>query len=148
MPQLFPVFDTTPVLAEIVATPSPEFKPDFLFDYDAGDFVLDGANRVQTTDGNTAWRQWCIKQIHIVRYALLGYDNDTGIDYNLVRAQKSRKAQEAVLAKTITEALMVDPRTKDASGFSFTWEGDQIWVEFTATPVEGASISLRVPVPA
>jgi hypothetical protein len=148
MPQLFPVFDSTPVLTSDSANQIPVFKPDFLFDYVQGDFVLDGAKRVQIADGYTAWRQWCIKQMYIVRYALLGYNNDAGIDYNLFRAQTTREAQEVVLAKSITDALKIDSRTDDVANFSFEWEGDSIWVAFEVTASDGTNITLDMTLPA
>lgn len=146
MPDLFPVFDAAPVLST-PSTQTPVFKPDFLFDFETGDFVLDGAKRVQIADGYTAWRQWCIKQMYIVKYALLGYSNDVGIDYELFRAQISREAQEVVLSMSITDALKIDPRTQDLSNFSFEWEGDSVWVSFEVTATDGTNITLEMLLP-
>ncbi len=44
--------------------------------------------------------------------------------------QADKEAVESALERTITEALMVNPRTEYVRGFEFIWDSDGLHCEF------------------
>lgn len=60
--QLYPVFNI-PTLVTAEDDTEKAFKPGPLFDYDKGDFVRDGANRVVMVEGRDAYILWCLKTL-------------------------------------------------------------------------------------
>ena len=126
---LFPVFDVPEI-----PTPTPaeeqKYKPSVHFDYELGDFKRDGANKMVIADGREAWRQWCIKTVQTERLAFLSYSSDTGVELYDAFKQADKEAIESALERTITEALMVNPRTEYVRGFEFSWKSDGLHCEF------------------
>ncbi|MDN5345122.1 MAG: hypothetical protein PWQ18_1236 [Clostridia bacterium] len=94
--------------------------------------------------GAEAWVQWCIKTVLTERFAYLIYSPNYGCELEKALQQPSRRAVEAELERTITEALLADPRTEMVKDFSFSWQGDQVKVSFTAVPVIGDPERLEV----
>lgn len=121
-----------------------EFKSDFLFNFETGDFELDGAKKVIIADGETAWKQWCIKQCQIERFALLAYDKNAGIETNLIQEQVSRKQQEAMIERTLTEALMSDARTSSVYGFAFQWDSDNVYVSMVIVSSQSTKLDVSI----
>lgn len=144
MPRLYPTFDMPEPVKQEESALYPEYPKSYLFDFEKGEFVVDGTGRIVIADGHTAWVQWCIKTVMTERFAHLIYSSDYGVEIESALKQPSRKAVEAELERTITEALLVDPRTKTVRNFVFTWEGDQIKVAFTIEPTIGDSERLEV----
>lgn len=126
---LFPVI-------EVPAVPSPappeeqNYKSSLAFDFAAGDFVRDGANRLVRCDGREAYRQWCVKTASTERMTCLSYSADIGVEQHDAMTQDTRSAVESALERTITEALMVNPRTEYVRGFTFSGRGDELTCEF------------------
>lgn len=143
MPNLFPTFDM-PDLVEHQTEPAPKYGKSWLFDFEKGDFVVDGAGRVKGADGHTAWAQWCIKAVLTERFAHVIYSSDYGTELDQAKRQPARQAVEAELERVITEALLADPRTQVVRDFSFRWQGDQVFVAFTVVPVIGSPETLEV----
>lgn len=141
--QLFPVFELPEILNESQMAEPEKFRKSHFFDFETGDFAKDGGNRVRETDGHTAWAQWCIKVIQVERYACLAYSSDIGIEAEEIRRQPTRKAAESVLARTVTEALLVHPMTETVRGFTYKWTGDNLKAGFTVYPKEGAPITIN-----
>ena len=77
--QLFPVFD----LPEIPDDPEYEerYRSSVAFDFDKGDFVRDGSNKMVRADGREAFMQWCWKVIQTEREAFLAYSDDIGTEF-------------------------------------------------------------------
>ena len=127
---LFPVFDVPEI-----QTPAPaeeqKYKPSVYFDYAMGDFRLDGANKMVIADGKEAWEQWCIKTVLTERLSCLSYSSDIGTELDDALKQAGIDAVESSLERTITEALMVNPRTEYVRGFEFTWASDGLHCDFT-----------------
>lgn len=126
---LFPVFD----VPEIYTPTSPEeqkYKPSVYFDYALGDFRRDGANKIVVADGKEAWRQWCIKSAITERLVHLSYSSDIGTEIENALKQADTDAVESSLERTITEALMINPRTEYVRGFEFSWESDGVHCGF------------------
>lgn len=144
MPNLYPVFDMPELVEQKQTEPAPKYGKSWLFDFEKGDFVVDGAGRVVEVDGHTAWVQWCVKTVLTQRFAHVIYSFDYGTELEEASKQPSRKAVEAELERTITEALLVDPRTEVVKDFAFEWDGDIVKVSFTVVPVVGHPERLEV----
>jgi len=144
MPNLYPVFDMPDLVEQQQTEPVPQYGKSWLFDFEKGDFVVDGAGRVVETDGHAAWVQWCVKSVLTERFAYLIYSTDYGAEIEQALKQPSRKTVEAELERVITEALLVNPRTELVKDFVFQWEGDAVKVSFTAVPVVGSPERLEV----
>lgn len=127
---LFPVFDVPQI-----STPDPpeeqKYKPSFYFDYVLGDFRRDGANKLVVADGREAWMQWCIKTVVTERLDRMSYSSDIGAELEEALKQADTEAVESALERTITEALMVNPKTEYVRDFQFTWDSDGLHCEFT-----------------
>ncbi len=143
MPDLYPKFDM-PDLVEEVEDTSIAYPKSWLFDFDTGDFVLDGAGNVVEADGLTAWAQWCVKAVLTQRLAFVVYNWDYGVDIENVMKQPTRAVTEAELEKEITEALMTDPRTAEVKNFTFEWSGDELTVSFIIVNAAGVPAEIRV----
>ena len=143
MPNLFPTFDT-PSLVEDDAKATVQYPRSWLYDFERRCVVVDGSGRAVMADGLTAWAQWCIKAASTLRFAYLAYGPDYGCEYESARQEPTRKAVESALERAITEALIVDSRTEVVRDFAFRWQGDEIYVAFTAVPVMGDEKRLEV----
>lgn len=143
MPDLYPKFDM-PDLVEAVEDTSIAYPKSWLFDFDTGDFVLDGAGNVVEADGLTTWAQWCVKAVLTQRLAFVVYNWDYGVDIENVMKQPTRAVTEAELEKEITEALMTDPRTAEVKNFTFEWSGDELTVSFIIVNAAGVPAEIRV----
>ena len=142
MPDLYPKFDM-PDLVEAVEDTSIAYPKSWLFDFDTGDFVLDGAGRIVIADGHRAWAQWCVKTVLTERFAYLAYSGNYGVEIDKALKQPTHAAVETEVERTITEALLVDPRTYTVRDFSFEWRGDELYVSFTVIPVVGEAARIE-----
>ncbi|WP_199615555.1 DUF2634 domain-containing protein [Paenibacillus alkalitolerans] len=143
MPQLFPTFEP-PEIVEDEQQNTPEYPKSLLFDFESGDFVLDGAGRLVETDGHTAWVQWCEKAVLTERFAFLVYGTDFGSELSQAKNEPNRAAVQSYVEREITEALLIDPRTEAVRDFAFSWSGDQLTISFTVLPVIGDPARLEV----
>lgn len=144
MPNLYPAFDMPELIEQHQTEPVPQYGRSWLFDFEKGDFVVDGAGKIVLVDGHTAWAQWCIKTVLTERFAYLVYSHNYGTEIKSALRQPSRQAVESELERVITEALLADPRTQMVKDFVFEWEGDSVKVRFTAVPVIGEPAQLEV----
>jgi hypothetical protein len=143
MANLFPVFDMPELVEQARPKPEPEYPESYLFDFEKGEFVKDGAGRVVIADGHTAWKQWCVKAVLTQRFAHLAYSGDYAVETEKALKNPTRAEVEMEIERTITEALMVDPRTEMVRDFSFEWSGDQLWIAFTTVPVVGEVVRIE-----
>jgi len=146
---LFPVFDAPSVLADDEPTVQ-RYNPAPLWDLERGDFILDGARKTQYGSGFDACILWCVKTILTQRWAHDGYASNAGIEITQAFAAPGRKAQESMLERTITEALLADPmgRTTQVRNFRFTWEGggDSLLLECDVFGEDGNSAAIKAPI--
>ena len=143
MPNLYPVFEVPELVEQQQTEPAPKYGKSWLFDFKKGDFVLDGAGRVVEADGHTAWVQWCVKTVLTERFAFLAYSWDYGVEIEEALKNPNRAAIEAEVERTITEALLVDPRTELVRDFAFRWQADELYVSFTVVPVIGEAARIE-----
>ncbi len=146
MASLYPAFEMPDLAEQQAPRPEPKYPVSYLFDFEKGEFVRDGAGRVVTADGHTAWKQWCIKAVLTERFACLAYGWDYGAEMENALKNPTRKAVEMNIERAITEALLVDPRTEQVRNFTVRWEGDQVWVSFVAVPVVGGEVKINAKV--
>ncbi len=137
MPNLYPVFEMPELVEQQQTQPEPEYLESYLFDFEKGDFVRDAAGRIAIADGHTAWVQWCIKTVMTERFACLAYSWNYGVEAEQAIKHPDRALVEMEIERTITEALMADPRTELVRDFSFKWRTDELYVSFTIVPVIG-----------
>jgi len=143
MPNLYPAFDMPELVEQQQTEPAPKYGKSWLFDFKKGDFVLDGAGRVVEADGHTAWVQWCVKAVMTERFSCLAYSGDYGVEIDEALKQPTRAAVETEVERTITEALLADPRTYAVRDFSFEWRGEELYVSFTVIPVVGEAARIE-----
>ena len=143
MANLFPVFDMPELVEQARPKPEPEYLESYLFDFEKGDFVVDGAGRAVIADGHTASKQWCIKTVLTERFAFLAYGWGYGVELEEALKNPSRAIVEMEIEKAITEALVIDDRTELVKDFTFKWSGDQLWVNFTVIPVIGEIVRIK-----
>jgi hypothetical protein len=147
---LFPIFNAPPVLADIEPTIQ-RYNPAPLWNLERGDFILDGARKMQYGSGFDAWVLWCVKTVLTQRWAHDGYSPNIGIEMTESFSAPNRKAQESMFERTITEALLADPmgRTTQVRNFRFTWEGgDSLFLTCDVLGTDGNSASIEVPITA
>jgi len=131
--QLFPTFDVPAAWYE-EAEDEQALKSGPLFDYDTGDFVRDGANRVIMVDGRDNYILWCLKMLKTQRWACDAYYDDTGVDAEGAMQKPSRKAIQSAFERTITEALLEHPCTERVYGFDYDWSADELGITFIIKP--------------
>lgn len=127
--QLYPVFDVPEITAQ--TTPEKEhYRPSVYFDFETGDFLRDGANRMMEASGKEAYMQWCMKVIATERDAFLAYSTRIGTEMEYAAAQPDHASVEASVERTVIEALMVNPKTEYVRDFVFSWEGTSLFGTF------------------
>ena len=139
---LYPVFEIPS------AVPDDEdkeqtFLPSPLFDYEKGDFVRNGANRIVMVDGQDAYILWVLKALKTQRGACLSY-MDVGVDHESALAETSREAVQAAFERNISEALLANPCTDRVYDFSFEWDGDALYTAFTVKPKNWAAFDIAL----
>lgn len=133
MPNLYPTFNLPTIATPNIEPDREIYKPAPMFDYDSGDFVRDGANRLVMASGREAYMEWCLKQCATERDTKLAYSDKIGVE--LTAAVKDSagdpQAVQSAIERTITEALMVHPATEYVRNFEFTWDGgSHLYVKF------------------
>lgn len=132
--QLFPVFDV-PGTDAGDDTFDMEYRRSVKWDPQAGDFVCDRAGNMVACDGREAFMIWCYKMVQTERYDHMAYTPqvcgcDLGSELEEARKESDHDITQSMVRRTITEALMVNPRTEYVRNFTFLWEGDSLHVSF------------------
>ena len=121
------------------------YKLGVAFDYERGDFVLDGMNKMQEYTGIDSWKCWCVNCLSTERYKHLAYSTDFGISTeNAMRASTQQEA-ESILAREISEALLADPygRTQYVEEITFDWNApDGVIVRVIVQGIEDVTIDI------
>ncbi len=112
------------------------YKRSVKWDREKGDFVRDGANRMVECDGREAFETGCYKASMTERYRCLAYPNAIGAEMERAMAEDDERTVESMVQRTITEALMANPRTEDVRDFNFSWNGDRMSCTFTVKGVD------------
>ncbi len=104
---------------------SPKWNPT------TGDFERDARYSVQEADGHDGYKTWCGKMAQTERFECLGYRGVIGdqLGTELETAMKyasDHATVESMMRRTITEALMTNPRTISVGNFEFDWKEDSL----------------------
>ena len=134
--QLYPVFEL-PTSYGTFEEAQRSYSPAPMFDYDAGDFVRDGAHRVVYGDGREAYREWCMKILHTRQGGALAYAS-MGLGGEFSPTLQNRLAYQTQYTREVTEALKQHPNTEAVRDFIFSWIADEMHVKFT---VQGQNIA-------
>ena len=140
---LFPVVEV-PELKRENNRYDQKYKPSVAWDLELGDFVRNGANQLVECEGREAYRIWCVKVTNTERYTCLAYPDSIGVEIEAAIKEKSEGAVESAIERTITEALLVNPRTEYVRGFSFAWNGDSLQCSFTVKGADWEEFPLSV----
>lgn len=144
MNSLYPVFDAPTLYEQSMAQPAPQYGRGLAFDFERGDFVLDGAGRLVQTDGHAEWVQWCRATVQVERYSALVHGHRYGCELLAAAQMPSPAVAESAIIRAITEALRGDGRTREVRDFAFHRMGDRLGVAFVAVPTVGAAERLEV----
>lgn len=141
---LFPVFDVPSILADDTQLKK-KYRPAPLFDFERGEFIMNGARQPMYGSGYDAWVLWCTKTILTQRWAYYGYSDNIGIEADEAYKEPDRKAQESAFERTITEALLADPmgRTRLVRDFQFKWYGDSLNISCVVFGDDGNSAAIN-----
>lgn len=140
---LFPVVEV-PDFAEEEDDYDRQYLPSPAWDMEKGDFVRDAANRVVMDDGLEAYRTWCVKAVDTERYDCASYDDDIGAEMKDAMKEKDQNAVELAIERTITETLLVNPRTESVEDFEFFWKGDSVKATFWVHAIEWEQFPLAI----
>lgn len=125
MPNLLPEgYEDEIITTEDVESEKPVgYRNGLSFDYEAGDFRLDGRHKILDSDGIESWKSWCINCIRTERYKHLAYGTDFGVEWEAVFSATSHEEAESILVRQITEALLADPyeRTEYVETVEIEW---------------------------
>lgn len=141
---LFPVFDVPATLAN--RAPNANRYPIApLWDFEKGDFTTNEAQQVLYGTGHDAWVLWCVKTILTQRLAHYAYSGNAGIEADEAFKEPDRRAQESALQRTVTEALLADPkgRTRQARDFNFSWGVDSLNMSCVVIGANGNSATIN-----
>ncbi|MNP01871.1 hypothetical protein D3C76_936990 [compost metagenome] len=120
------------------------FGRSWLFDFEAGDFILSPTRKISTAADTAAWVMWCEKTVRTPRYRHLIYSRDYGQEYDdLIGRGYSRAVLESEIERMTTEALMVDPRTAGVDSFTFEWSSDACQFTCNVKNVRDETITLE-----
>lgn len=131
---LFPVFEV-PSIIEESARYDKKYKRTVKWDIAKGDFVQDGTNRLVECDGMEGYMIWCFKMSQTERYSCLAYPSSIGVEMEAA-IDDDEKVVESMVQRTITDALMVNPRTEYVRDFSFSWNADELHCSFLVKGVD------------
>ncbi len=126
---LFPVVEVPEFISESTEYDT-QYKRSVRWDPVKGDFARDGANRLVECDGREAFAIWCFKIAQTERYRCLAYPDVIGTEMERALDNDDEKTVESMVQRTITDALMVNPRTEDVREFEFVWNGDSMHCSF------------------
>lgn len=132
---LFPVFDVPNIISENAGYDA-SYKHSVRWDIDKGDFARDSAGRLVECDGKEAYMIWCFKTAQTERYACLAYPSAIGVEMEAATYDDDVKTVESMVQRTVTDALMVNPRTEYVRDFVFSWDGDDIHCEFSVKGID------------
>ena len=140
---LFPVIDP-PEPIEDSGLYDMQYHPSVTWDWEKGDFARDGSNRMTACSGQQAYRDWCLKACMTERYSCKAYEPAIGTEMEAALREPTHEAVKSAIERTITEALLVNPRTEYVRNFTFDVEADQMWCGFAVKGIDWEEFSLRI----
>ena len=145
MPNLYPTVNLPSLMKPQISDSEKKYRPAPLFDFQTGDFLRDGACRIVMADGKAAFAQWCLKVCVTERGTKLAYSDKIGTEIMSAVKESDAESVKSSIERTITEALMVNPVTEYVKNFSFSIDGDHLFVNFVVKGKNWAEeIALKV----
>ena len=142
--ELYPVFDVPEVSDEDEEEYDTEYKRSMKWDPAKGDFVRDSTNRVMECSGQEAFMVWCYKIALTERYSCLAYPDEIGTELEDAVCDDDPATVESRMQRTITEALMTNPRTESVDNFVFTWNGDTVSCTFDVVGIDAYKFQVTI----
>lgn len=143
MSGLFPVMEVPEFIQETVPYDT-QYKRSVRWDPAKGDFVRDGANRLAECDGREAFAIWCFKIAQTERYRCLSYPDTIGAELERALGSDDEKTVESMVQRTITDAIMVNPRAEEVQDFVFFWDGDTMHGTFKVKGIYRNEFTIRI----
>ena len=145
MPNLYPTVNLPSLMKPQISDSEKKYRNAPLFDFQTGDFLRDGAGRIVMADGKEAFAQWCLKVCVTERGTKLAYSDKIGTEITSAVKESDAESVKSSIERTITEALMVNPVTEYVKNFSFSIDGDHLFVNFVVKGKNWAEeIALKV----
>lgn len=143
MPNLFPEDSSFEVNNLAVVEDELEFKGSYLIDFEKGEFVKNPDGTIAKCDDLQAYIQWCHIAINTPRnkYA---YSNLFGQDFKeLIGSGLSKSAIELEIQRMTRETLMVHPRTREVTNFTFKWTAnkEEVYYEYEVITIYDENIT-------
>lgn len=132
---LFPVVNVPEFIEENTQLDT-QYKRSVKWDPVKGDFVRDGANRMVECDGREAFAIWCFKTAQTERYRCTSYPDFIGTEMERAMDDDDERVVESMVQRTVTDALMVNPRTEWVRNFVFSWDGDNMNCTFDVKGID------------
>lgn len=142
--ELYPVFDVPELLEDEEEEYDTEYKRSMKWDPATGDFVRDSTNRVVECSGQEAYMVWCYKIALTERYSCLAYPDEIGTEMEDAVYDDDPDTVESMMQRTITEALITNPRTESVDNFAFTWDGDTVHCTFDVSGVDSYKFQITI----
>lgn len=139
----FPAF-ASPSITVTTQPRTVPYEGSYVWDFARGDFALDGAGKTIPAEGYHAWVQWCVKAVLTERFSSPILHPDYGTEVWAKAIGQHQAVAQEVIARTIREALMFDERTGSVGAFSFSRNGDQLYVDFDITPTVGTAVRVSI----
>lgn len=103
---------------------------------------LDRGRIIGKVDGLEATRQAIRKALITPRWKCLVYNNQYGSELKneITAKDASRELIETEIPRMVEDALLPDTRILSVSNFSYSFEGDECYITFTAQTIYGVTV--------
>lgn len=103
---------------------------------------LDRGRIIGKVDGLRATEQAIHKALKTPRWKCLVYNNQYGSELKneITAKDASRELIETEIPRMVEDALLPDTRVLSVSDFSYSFEGDECYITFTAQTIYGTTV--------
>lgn len=115
-----------------------------LFDFESGEFYFGRGGKPLLVADENVFEQWCIKVCTTERLTRVCYTDRYGVEFEELPQMNDVKAVRSQIVRSLTEAIMVHPRTVYVKNFSFDGEGDHLAVTFDVRGDEEGRIGVEL----
>lgn len=116
----------------------------FDFDFNAGDFRVGGDGKILIADGPLALVQRVVKIVLTERYAYRAYTRYFGTEVQSALKERFRSVAQTELRSTIDQALHWSIANIDVTNFTFSWNGDELFIGFDVTDKQSPGTKERL----
>lgn len=100
------------------------------FDWNFGEFLFEPSGKIKMSSPRESFENWCIKAVLTERLSRIAYTSKYGVELNKIATLNDVELAKSEITRTITEALMVNPRVEYVKNFVFRLVGDRAEVGF------------------